>query len=419
MNRIVHYIVEALIDEREAIRAAAIRFADGTVYEGPFHAHCWMQAREDGLVDYEPDEDVDVGDLQAIYDVRDGFVTTSGRFVDRGEAFRISMDAKQIPREEPGLYPAWLDSGDVQHSYATESEDFSDFVGSALSTNPENYGAHLYSTSVSPWSISKKYEAYLKHPTEEVVVSFTLSNSIDAQVPSRVEMSVGIVGRNDQEDRSTIRVVRYNHKPGSKPTEHAVEAYRTIKTLQSDMEELSNAGAEAIIDRANERMRELADESAKKRVSVAESEDLSDFVGSALAIDPTSYGARLYSSSKYSQSIVSKYELYLSHPTEEVVVYFNLGRSTDAQFQSWFNIRVCVNPPDDQIYRSTITAIYYSHKPGPESTDCAVAAYRTIKTLQSDMYELSDIGAEAIIELANFRLRELANSSAKDLSDTI
>lgn len=115
---LAHTVMEVLLGDREAIRAAAIRFPDGEVFEGPFHAECWYEAKAKGKVK----EDVSQGeyvDLIEVYSVVEGFTTTTGRFVGREEAFRIAVAAhQQMPEPSDSPYQ-YLDSQDVADKYET------------------------------------------------------------------------------------------------------------------------------------------------------------------------------------------------------------------------------------------------------------------------------------------------------------
>lgn len=113
-----HIIMEVLLGDREAIRAAAIRFPDGEVFEGPFHAECWYEAHNKGKVKEDPSEGEYV-DLIEVYSVEEGFTTTTGRFVGREEAFKIAVSAHQ-QKPEPAASPyQYLDSQDVADKYET------------------------------------------------------------------------------------------------------------------------------------------------------------------------------------------------------------------------------------------------------------------------------------------------------------
>lgn len=114
------YIVEVLLGDREAIRAAAIRFPDGTIFEGTFHAECWYEAYSKGKIAEDPSEGEFINLIER-YKVDEGFTTTTGRFVDRSEAYDISVAALQRPAEEPGEFDTqWLDSHDIADKYRNE-----------------------------------------------------------------------------------------------------------------------------------------------------------------------------------------------------------------------------------------------------------------------------------------------------------
>lgn len=79
-------------ENEEGIRAAAVRAADGSVYEAPAHFAAVQKANMDGKTVYDEEESL-------------GFVTTAGRFVDRNEAELIGLRMGQLRPDiqEPGL----------------------------------------------------------------------------------------------------------------------------------------------------------------------------------------------------------------------------------------------------------------------------------------------------------------------------
>lgn len=117
MSCVAIYIVEVLLGDREAIRAAAIRFPDGTAYYAPFHADCYYQAYAEGKIKISPDHH-QFYDLIQRYDIEEGFLTTKGRFVNRSEAFDIAQRNDQIPAEPPSEHDtSFLDSHDIEGKY--------------------------------------------------------------------------------------------------------------------------------------------------------------------------------------------------------------------------------------------------------------------------------------------------------------
>ncbi len=73
--------------ETERIKCAAIKLANGKLFEGRDHSKAYKAAKEAGT------ERLD--SLRA----KQGFVTESGKFVDRNEAAKIAYAARQIQRE--------------------------------------------------------------------------------------------------------------------------------------------------------------------------------------------------------------------------------------------------------------------------------------------------------------------------------
>lgn len=110
-----------LLEGVERIRSAAIKMADGTVLEGPMHIVIIEFAADNG---YFSDIGVHSFDeLKAAFEgydpdelgVEEGFTTSSGRFVDREEAFDIANSRGQIkPSRRDSVIPGHLDSSDVR-----------------------------------------------------------------------------------------------------------------------------------------------------------------------------------------------------------------------------------------------------------------------------------------------------------------
>lgn len=114
--RLATIIMEVLLGDREAIRAAAIRFPDGKVIEGTFHADCWLIAYDQGYVAEQMGDEFTAEFLIQKYKAEEGFTTTQGRFVDREEAYRIAIAAQQRPPEHGTDFHS-LDSHDVADEY--------------------------------------------------------------------------------------------------------------------------------------------------------------------------------------------------------------------------------------------------------------------------------------------------------------
>jgi len=115
------YIVEVLLGDREAIRAAALRFPDGTIFEGTFHAECWYEAYAKGKIEEDPAQGEFIGLIDK-YHVEEGFTTTFNRFVNRSEAYHISISSGQRPPEQHQADQGntdFLDSHDIADRYRT------------------------------------------------------------------------------------------------------------------------------------------------------------------------------------------------------------------------------------------------------------------------------------------------------------
>jgi hypothetical protein len=76
---------------QEKIRTAAI-FHSGKIFEGKHHAECFSKIKDAGLPRLPKPE------------CRQGFITDSGRFVDRIEGLKIATEANQIVFKFPPLY---------------------------------------------------------------------------------------------------------------------------------------------------------------------------------------------------------------------------------------------------------------------------------------------------------------------------
>lgn len=116
-------IVEALLEDERIVKTA-IRF-NGTVVPGANHGLALLNAASAGVLaplkinnvqDYDNLE-CDIGSLSALYrmPIELGFVTDTGRFVDRVEAYKIASPEKS-------LLPGALHSSDIPES--TELPEF-------------------------------------------------------------------------------------------------------------------------------------------------------------------------------------------------------------------------------------------------------------------------------------------------------
>lgn len=92
----------------ERIESAAVRYK-GDVFMGPNHGMALSQLVED---DRYPNIDTDVLADTA----EDGFVTSTGRFVNKGEAYILAEKQGQLKREFPGNTEGReLDSNDLKY----------------------------------------------------------------------------------------------------------------------------------------------------------------------------------------------------------------------------------------------------------------------------------------------------------------
>lgn len=97
------------------IVAAALRFKNGSVSTGINHIECWWKAFYDGIIKENPAEQ-SVVDFVEKYGVEEGFVTDTGRFVDRDRAFQIAVAARQVDSSM-----GWLDAGELDAEEMNES----------------------------------------------------------------------------------------------------------------------------------------------------------------------------------------------------------------------------------------------------------------------------------------------------------
>lgn len=96
-----HALVSALLQESEVIQACAVRLKDGTILTGETHTHIFSNAVSDGLFgEYAQEMDEDDPDWARMMKEtgwENGFITNTGRFVGRKEAYRIARKATQVP----------------------------------------------------------------------------------------------------------------------------------------------------------------------------------------------------------------------------------------------------------------------------------------------------------------------------------
>ena len=82
----------------ERIVSAASKYK-GEIFTGRWHWEAWNKLRKKYPEDWER---LTSNDEQYLKDFVDGFITSTGRFIDREEAKRIAEDADQLPKDIPG-----------------------------------------------------------------------------------------------------------------------------------------------------------------------------------------------------------------------------------------------------------------------------------------------------------------------------
>jgi hypothetical protein len=93
----------------ERLKLAAIRMKDGTVITGRLHGECLDKAIRRGLIPGMPTDEL----VYEVYDIEPGFVTNTGRFLNREEAFIMARDAGLVQASEYGDDMGQLHASDV------------------------------------------------------------------------------------------------------------------------------------------------------------------------------------------------------------------------------------------------------------------------------------------------------------------
>lgn len=90
----------------ETIKHAAVKSKDGRVFMGKSHAECFWQGSNIAVEMSSKADD-------------QGFVTSTGRFVNREEASRLAWYAKQINRDNGYLFSEdlWSPTSNGNHKY--------------------------------------------------------------------------------------------------------------------------------------------------------------------------------------------------------------------------------------------------------------------------------------------------------------
>lgn len=232
------YIVEVLLGDREAIRAAAIRFPDGTIYEGSFHAECWLLAYSMGKIAEDPSEESTV-DLQHKYSVEEGFTTTFNRFVDRHIAFDLSVASGQRPEEEkaPAEFDTqWLDSHDIADKYRNESMD--EYGELAIAIDPRSYAKQTSEqTGRNCTSINYEWSAVPNGWIEPacIKVRFTVTNTLVDNLTSSVNPITGVVQTVGGHQYPTSPAAYIADQRGPGATNHLIGVYRAIKQIEAEL----------------------------------------------------------------------------------------------------------------------------------------------------------------------------------------
>lgn len=106
-----------LTESAESIVASSIRLPDGSEFDGVAHYDALMQAVEAGKFGDDPDgmlAQTLYADFQTPRYV-DGFRTSTGRFVDRGEALMIAKQSQQVDPDDAAVKDGWLDSAELDY----------------------------------------------------------------------------------------------------------------------------------------------------------------------------------------------------------------------------------------------------------------------------------------------------------------
>ena len=93
----------------ERLKLAAIRMKDGKVITGRLHGECLEKAIRLGLIPGMPTDEL----VYEVYDIEPGFVTNTGRFLNREEAFIMARDANLVSPSEYGDDMGQLHASDV------------------------------------------------------------------------------------------------------------------------------------------------------------------------------------------------------------------------------------------------------------------------------------------------------------------
>jgi len=94
---------------KEKLKLAAIRMKDGKVITGRLHGECLDKAIRLGLIPGMPTDEL----VYEVYDIEPGFMTNTGRFLNREEAFILARDANLVSPSEYGDDMGQLHASDV------------------------------------------------------------------------------------------------------------------------------------------------------------------------------------------------------------------------------------------------------------------------------------------------------------------
>lgn len=116
----------------EVIRHAAVKSVDGWIFLGKSHAECFGKAHYIGIKMSKKADD-------------QGFVTSEGRFVSRGEAAVIAIDADQVDRDIKILF-----SEDLWSRQEGGFHNYDEIKGYVLSHECEDCGKGMIPSLVVP-----------------------------------------------------------------------------------------------------------------------------------------------------------------------------------------------------------------------------------------------------------------------------
>lgn len=122
---IAERIADILLEARERVLWTAIRFPNGTVVTAPLHVDCYVKAFKSGMFpevkDYEDLEFCLANGCGGVSDVEEGFVSSTGRFLNRNEAFYLETEGRMPKGEDEYLTIDSAHMPDVQKATPTKT----------------------------------------------------------------------------------------------------------------------------------------------------------------------------------------------------------------------------------------------------------------------------------------------------------